>query len=266
MSARTGSAGLNHVGREVASDWVDLESKVVDNAKPMASQGRRLTTIKLGKGKRSRKLRVPRNMVGGGELKRAFSATVWNAQTLGAPSGGTTAFGLFSNIANGTASVNRIGDVIRVQRVVMRGYLEWSSSETFSTASVAVVLDNEPATQATTSSLPAWTEVFQGIGGSTSAQYNVAIPNDNKRWRFNFLRRLTVPSALTALTWNGTTTIAAARPQVFELDIPINRLVEYDPSSAVPYKGCECVVYGWSDVTSNDPKISLSYEIFFTDE
>ncbi len=248
-------------GQIETSEWVEAEEKVPDQATNAdARLGKaRVITVATGKGRRKRgmRLRIPSALVP--ELKRQFLAAFWDNETLDAPSATASRFPVFAQITQGASAQQRLGDAIFVEKVVVRLCIEQNPSITFCSAHFAAVLDTEPA-----GSTPAWTDVFQGIGGASAGAYNVAIPNFDKRSRFVYKERTTVPLSPSAAYWNGSTALLCVRPVYVTLEIPIRKRVSYDDTSSV-YKGCELQLFGWSDTTSNTPKCWGSYETFFTD-
>jgi hypothetical protein len=243
------------------SEWIEHEEKVPDQATNAdARLGRaRVITVATGKGRRKRgmRLRIPSALVP--ELKRQFLAAFWDGETLDAPSATASRFPVFAQITQGSSAQQRLGDSIFVEKVVVRLHFEQNTSITFCTAHIAAILDTEPAVGS-----PAWTDVFQGIGAAGSGAYNVAIPNFDKRSRFVYKERLTVPICPQGGYWNGSTAILLPRPVQVTMEIPIRKRISYDDTASV-YKGCELQIFGWSDVTANVPKCWASYETFFTD-
>ncbi len=238
-----------------ADDWVDAETKVADQVSQVFKPRAKNMSLVNSRGK-AVKLRIPAALMP--EVKRAFNGEFWSAETIDdatAPS----IYSFFTQIVQGDTSGTRQGDMIRVQKVVIRLWLEPSTSLSYSTVNLAVLLDCEPGIGA-----PAMNEVFQG-GLSTSKGYHAAIPNYDKRSRFLFKQREAVPMVWSAAYWNGTSAVVSARPVTLTLEIPVNRIVKYDGTSARPYSGCELMLFAWSDVTANTPKAYASYEIFYVD-
>ncbi len=256
-------ATRNSRNHETSSEWVDWEEKVPDQV-PSVPRGKEqtVTVLTKGKGKKGKgkamKLRIPRAMLP--ELKRHYSAAFWDAETLDIPTSTASSYDFFTQIAQGVAADSRLGDSIFVEKVVVRLYLEQSSSNTFTTADLAVVFDQEPAAGA-----PAWTDIFQGVGAAGVAAYHVVIPNYDKRFRFRYAKRATVPLAWASSYWNGSAGVVSIRPVTMTLEIPVKRRIQYDNTNGRPIRGCELMLWGWSDVSSNTPKCTASYEVFFSD-
>jgi len=236
-------------------DWTNIEEKVPDD---VPEQPRSITVRTGGKGKKGglQKLFLPRSMIP--ETKRMFSY-FWDAETLDAPSGGASSFFFLQDIAQGSNSTQRIGDSIFVKRIVIRLIIDQSAGNNTTTANLALIKDTEPAAAS-----PAWTDLFQGIGGSSAAMYNVAIPNFDERSRFKYLKRITQPLVWQAAYYNAA---AFGTPQVISLTLvqEVNQQVSYNGTSATPERGAEISLWGWSDLTANTPKCNASMEIFFTD-
>ncbi len=249
----------NHV--DTSSEWVDFETKVPDQVPSIARD--KVQTISVytkGKGKKGKavKLRIPRSLFP--ELKRRYSAAFWDAETLDIPTSTASSFNFFSQVAQGVAADSRLGDSIFVEKVVVRLYLEQSTGITFTTADFAAVFDQEPAAGA-----PAWTDIFQGVGAASAAAYHVAIPNYDKRFRFRYANRATVPLSWSAAYWNGSSAVVSVHPVTMTLEIPVKRRILFDNTSGRPIRGCELMLWGWSDTAANTPRATASYEIFFAD-
>lgn len=244
-----------------SNDWIEVEEKVPDQVAPLPrSQVVRVLT--KGKGKKGRpstmRLVLPRAMTP--EIKRFSNAAFWDAETLDIPSSTASSYNFYTQITSGGGSQNRLGDAIFVDKVVVRLYIEQSTGITFTTADVAFVSDLEPAAGA-----PAWTDVFNGIGAASAAAYHVALPNFDKRFRFRYEKRASLPLAWNSSYWNGSTAIVSVKPQVVVFEIPVKRVVKYDGTSARPIAGSEMMIWGWSDTSSNTPKATASVEVFFQD-
>lgn len=213
---------------------------------------------KRGKVGRSLVLRIPQGMLP--ELKRQYFAAFWDAETLDDPAATASNYQFFSQISQGSNSYNRLGDSIFVDRVVIRMIIVQSGDVSHETANLALVLDQEPA-----AGTPAWGDMFQGIGAASLQAYNVAIPNYDKRSRFKFIERASLPLAYTSAYGVGAA-FSSVMPRTITFDIPIKRHVRYDGTGARPYSGAELMIWGWSDVASNTPQATASVEIFFTDD
>jgi hypothetical protein len=248
------------MSRVVFNDDADVVVVHEDNKMVAAPSRGPLRRGAKGHRKRMQAMRLilPRALLP--ELKRAFNVAFWDAETLDDPGTGASTYYLLSQIAQGSNPTQRIGDVIYVHRVVIRMYIEQSSSATFSTAELRLVADTEPAAGG-----PAWTTVFQGIGGSSIQAYHVAIPDFDLRWRYKYLREVSVPMSWTASSVNAGVTTSAIRPVSAVWDIKVDREVAYNSTSAYPVKGQELILWGWSSLNANTPKCWASYEIFFTD-
>lgn len=244
--------------KDTTSEWTQLEEHVSDEKSLDATRGAKSLTVLTGSGKKQRrvKLMIPRAFFP--ELKRMYQVGFWDAETMDAPSATASRFGFLANITVGGGATNRIGDSIYVENVIVRLHVEQSTSVTYTTANLAFVVDKEPAAGA-----PAWTDVFNGIGAASATCYDVAIPNYDKRARFVYAKRDTIPLAWSSSYYNAAA-IVSVKPYTAVYDIPIKRVVEFDGSGSV-YAGPELYLFGWSDVTSNTPKAYASYEIFFRD-
>lgn len=252
-------------GKDQASGWVELETKVVDQVGPFGGGGKTMTLTMPGKGKKGKgrqvKLRIPASMIP--ELKRQSFAAFWDTQPLKTPANDATAsrYMLFDDISLGTGSANRLGDAIFVEKIVIRLLVHGQVTTTFNTATLAVILDTEPDATA-----PAWTDMFAGIGAGGTGLYDVAIPEQDKRYRFRYLREVRVPLKWTAAYYTGAAAVVSLEPFLITLDIPIKKRVMYDASVSKPVKGCNVGVFGWSDESGATlPKAYGSYEIFFRD-
>jgi hypothetical protein len=254
----------NHNKQVVTSDWSIVEEKVPDQTS--ASDGGRgrsgFRKIKVG-GRKAVTISIPRQLFP--ELKRATNAAFWDAETLDVPSTGASFYQFFAQITQGNGAQNRTGDVIFVEKLVLRLYVEFSTAEGFVTPVFALVMDKEPAVIEATAAFPAWTDVFQGIGGASSKAYLTAVPNYDKRWRFQYLKRIEMPTAACAVLTTGSAYVAVTQPRCVTLEIPIKKTIKYDSTMGAPYAGAEIYLIGWSDVASNVPKCNGSYEIFFSD-
>ena len=254
--SHTALPGRGHIE---TSEWVEAEDFKVPDSVPPFESAAKLMTVQVGKGKKKRgvRMRIPRGLLP--ELKRKFDPAFWDGETLDSPSATASQYALFAQIVQGTNAQNRLGDSIFVDKVVLRLHLEQSTSNTFSTACLAVVMDMEPA-----AGNPAWTDVFQGIGAATAPAYLNAIPNFDKRLRFSYKERMSIPLSWSGAYWNGSAATVSPHPKQIVMEIPVKRRVSYDNSGGV-YRGCELQLFGWSDLTANTPKVWGSYEIFFTD-
>lgn len=252
----------NIKGADRTSGWVELEEKVADQVGPYGAGKSMTITLpggKNGRGKRV-KVRIPRSMIP--ELKRQSFAAFWDTQPMKTPSNDATAsrYMLFDDISLGTGSANRLGDAVFVEKIVFRLMVNGSSASTFQTTTLAVVMDLEPD-----ATVPVWADMFASIGAGNNGLYDVAIPEQDKRFRFRFLREIRIPHKWTAAYYNAAT-VASVEPFLITLDIPIKRRVEYDASAAKPVKGCNVGIFGWSDSTvATLPAAYGSYEIFFRD-
>ncbi len=244
------------------SETADLVVISEDNktTPSLKGSGSKLLSGKKAHGKKLRKMRMtlPRFLMP--ELKRAFSAAFWDAETLDDPGTGASAYNFLSQIEQGANPTQRVGDVIFVDEIVLRLYMEQSSSTTFSTAEFRLIEDREPAAGA-----PGWNTVFNGIGGASVQSYHVAIPDFDQRWRFKYLKEGSFPQAWTASSVNGGVTTSAIRPVSMTWRIPVKREIMYNSTSAYPVRGGEFILFGWSSLSANTPKVWASYEIFFTD-
>jgi hypothetical protein len=214
--------------------------------------------VKVGKGKKKTMIRLPRSLIP--ELKRLVLPAFWDQETLDDPGHTASLFSFLGQIGQGTGASNRLGDAIIVERIVIRYHVEQSASQSFCTAVLELIEDKEPAVGA-----PVWTDVFQGIGGASTSAYLVAVPNFDKRSRFSYLKRRTMPLSWQAASYNGSTVTNAPAVTDGVMVILPKRRVEFDNTSAPPYKGAEFRLFGWSDITANTPKITASAEIYFTD-
>jgi hypothetical protein len=257
---------LNANIRDRTSGWVELEEKVPDDVPSYGGRGmsKTMTVLAPGKGKKGKgkrlKLRIPRSMIP--EVKRQAFAAFWDMQAMKNPSVDTTAarYNLFDDIALGTGSANRLGDAVFVEKIVIRLMVHGQSAETFGVSTVAVVMDTEPA-----SSVANWLDMFSGIGAGNTGLYDVAIPEQDERFRFRYLREVRFPHYWSAAYYNAGTT-AAVIPHCVTLDIPIKRRVMYDATQTKPVAGCNVGIHGWSDTTLGTwPRAYGSYEIFFRD-
>lgn len=247
-----------------SSEWVEFERKEPLVSKPATGSKRVVLASgkkgKKGKGNRPVVLNIPRSFLST-EIKRYVSTPAfWDAETLDVPTSTASRASMFTNIVQGTASGNRVGVQIRVLEVVFRIYLEQSASITFETVDLAAVLDTEPAAGA-----PSWTDVFQGAGGGGVTYYHVATANNDNRFRFKYLRRMTIPMEWQTSYWNGAAAVGIVKPVTIELALKLNRQVVYNASTGRPYKGCELDLWGWGDVNANTTKATATVEIFFTD-
>jgi len=245
-----------------ASDWIDVERKNMD---PTAERRVAVTVMtgkggKGGKGKKGKmiKLRLPASVLP--ELKRHYAAAGWDAETLDIPTATASSYNFFTQIGIGTANDSRLGDAIFVERVVIRLYIAQSASATSSVANLALVQDLEPAAGA-----PAWTDMFQGVGGAGPAAYHVAIPNYDKRYRFKYLERAVIPLHWSAAYYASPSTFVSPGTTTLHFEVPIKRKVYYDNTNGRPVRGNELMLWGWSDTNTNTPQATMSYEIFFTD-
>ncbi len=247
-------------GGDKTSEWVELEEKVPDQVGAFGNRGRDLMVTLPGKGKKGKKvkLRIPSSMIP--ELKRYYQVAFWDVETLNSPAGTASSYNILQNITPGTSAITRLGDAIYIEKIVIRLLVYQVTTITFTTANIAVVIDNEPAVGS-----PAWTDIWQDIGGSDPGAYDVAIPNYDKRFRFNIVREARIPLEWAAAYWNGSTALISTRPQLLVLDIPIKRRVMYNGATGAPYRGCNISVWGWSDANANPPLAQGSYEVFFRD-
>lgn len=205
-------------------------------------------------------LMIPRSMFKP-EVKRSYNTSFWDQETLDNPTAGASVWSFLASIAQGTGASQRIGNVVQAHKLVIRLVIQGSSSQTSTTAHLAMVRDKEPYAGA-----PVWTTVFNGIGAASNDAFNVAIPNADKRFRFDYLRTVHVPIEIQAIAWNGSAFTAAIRPEYVELTFNINRRVRYDNANTAPIQGCEYVLFGWSDISANTPKATGSFELFFSDD
>lgn len=248
---------------EHADDWIEFERKVPDQVGPFqGGSGRggiKEVMVVSGKGKKAKKvkLRVPRNMLQQ-EVKRWFNAALADAVNLDIPSGTPYKTNSFGAIAQGGGAANRIGDAIFVHKVVYRMFISFDATITWSVAELAWVFDTEPAV-----GISNWNVVFNTIGGASNSLYHCAIPANDTRFRYKFAKRMTHVSA-TDFVWNGSAFTGTAKPLVLEVEIPVRKRVMYDATNAV-YKGTELALYGWGGGAANQPKLSCSIQVFFSD-
>lgn len=254
--------------KETTSEWVALEEKVADNVGPFGGRStgsRQLTVLLPGKGKKGKgrrmKLQIPRSMIP--EVKR-ITAYFWDAQYMKNPAVDTTAsrYMILTDIVQGTGSSNRLGDAIFVEKVVLRFYFNGTSQTTFQISNGVVFADNEPA-----AAVPNWADLFTGIGVGNTGLYDVAVPEQDERFRFKMLREFHNMHFWSAAYYNAGA-FAAVRPIFIELEIPIKRRVMYDSTQAKPVAGCDIGVMGWSDMAGGAtlwPQGYASYQVFFRD-
>lgn len=246
-------------GRDTTTDWVDLEEKVVDNVKPV-QKGRTRTIIIPKAGKKGKPLRLTIPVALKPEVKRWFEVAFWNDDLVASPAGTPLIYTIMQKIVSGTGPTQRIGNVIKVLKVVLRLHIYQVTTLTFTTVNIAVVKDTEPV-----GGQPGWTAVFQTIGGAGTGAYNTAIPAQDTRFRYQYLKEAKVPLEWTAAYWNGSAAVISTKPHCMTLEIPINQYTEYISTTGSPGKGFEIHLMAWSDTNSNIPKINGSYEIFYTD-
>jgi hypothetical protein len=249
--------------RDVSSGWDEIETKVPDQVSLVAGGKSTWVTLSGGKGKGKKekriRLRIPTTMLHP-EMKRMYGVGFFDAATVGTPASGYQKYSFISQVSAGTSSYQRLGDAIFVEKIVLRLLVYQNTTITFTTANIAAVLDNEPA-----SGEPSWTDVFQGIGSSDLGSYDVAIPNYDKRSRFTIVREIRCPLQWAAAYWNGSAAVISTTPHHLVLEIPIRRRAMFDGATARPYRGVELTLYAWSDTTTNKPLIQGAYEVFFTD-
>jgi len=246
---------------EHATEWVDFERKVVDQVPSTIGGRSRLKQVVLstGRGQKKKNVRlyIPRNMFRQ-EIKRWFNAALADAVSLDSPAGTPYKTNSFGAIIQGGAAINRIGDAINVLKVVYRLLIVPNSTITWSGAEMAWLLDNEPAVGIST-----WNVPFNTIGAASTGLYHCAIPAYDTRLRYKQLKRLSHVFE-TTFVWNGSAFTGSTKPLIMEVEIPVRRKVQYDATNAV-YAGCELAVYGWQAAASNQPTLSMSIEVFFTD-
>lgn len=238
---------------------VSEDNKVVLTKSGRGSRGQKPMTKRAlyARRKAVQRLGLPRFLAP--ELKR-IAAYFWDAETLDDPGTGASGYAFFGDITQGTTQSSRTGDVIFVHKVVLRLYMEQSTSVNFSTAEIRLFMDMEPAAGG-----PSWTTAFNGIGGASIQTYHVAYPANDNRFRFRYLREQSVSQAWSAASYNGSGVTNAIKPFSEVWDVPINKEVRYSGSSGRPVAGCELELFAWSSINSNTPKLWASYEIFFTD-
>lgn len=233
------------------------EVKVVDQMPQQIRPKMKVFYAKNGKGKNAKMVKVAIPMSIAPELKRYFSGDFWSAETIDDATSASF-FSVFTNIVQGDQATNRQGDIIRVIKVVFRLYIVPSTSQAASTAvTIAALLDKEPA-----QGQPGWTTVWQG-GLASVINYQCAIPNYDKRSRFEIKRREHFPMVWAAV--NQTGPVVSVVPVFCTMDIPLNRVVKYDGTAARPYSGCELELQAWSDLSANTPRAYGAVEVFFTD-
>jgi len=209
-------------------------------------------------------IRIPRQLFP--ELKRMYNPAFWNNEIIDIPTNPLSIFGFFSQIVQGNGAQNRTGDVVRVERIIIRLYITFSQSQAQVTPCFAVVMDKEPAVVESIAASPAWLDMFQGVGGAAAPAYLVAVPNYDKRWRFDYLKRVQVPTAAcVAPVLAGFVPAYITQPRYIEIDLPIRKSIKYDSTMGTPYAGGELNLVGWSDVGSNVPLVTASFELFFSD-
>jgi len=243
----------------VADDWVETEAKVPEEtATVYVPKGAKNIVVATGKGKKKKMvtLRIPSALFP--ELKRYVNAEFWTAETLDDPATGASQYSIFTSIVQGSAATNRNGDMIRIKNVVLRFYLLPSTSLTNTTVEIAVVRDKEPAT-----GVPGYTTIWQG-GLANVKGYHAAVPNYDKRTRFDIMRMEHCAMDWAAAYYNAAA-IVSVKPITLMMDLPVNKVVRYDGTGARPYSGSELEVFGWSDVSSNTPQAFASLEVFFVD-
>lgn len=239
-----------------SSEWIAVEEKIPEYTLGRSRKNQSLSVQVKGKGKgkaRTMKLSIPRSMIP--EVKRMFNAAFWDQETLDSPAAGASFYSLGAQVQLGTGAIQRIGDSIFIKEVVVRYHLIQSASASNCTAVIAMNLDHEPAAGG-----PNWAGVYQGIGSSSASAYTVAIPDFDQRSRFSYLRREVVPLAPQAVN-----VFNLVKPVVATMRVPINKWVRYDNTTSIPTQGVDVQLWAWSDLTSNTPTLTASYELFFTD-
>lgn len=237
----------------MSEDWIDTEEKE-SPVRQSLTGGMKFRM----KGKRG-VITVPRSIFRA-EIKRMYNAAFWDNETFDAPSNTASSYNFFTQITVGGGAANRVGDVIRVHKLVIRLICLPNSNITLQTNSVAVIRDKEPG-----AGTYAWTDAYNGIGAANVLAYHVAIPNFDKRFRFDYLATKRICTGLSTIVYNGAATVGSVKCIAFEIVLNVNKQIRYDNTTARPYQGCEYTIWGWSEDVANTPQWTASYEVFFSD-
>lgn len=189
------------------------------------------------------------------EVKRIIN-NVWTAETLDNPA----AYSINNEIiylAQGADYNNRIGDRVYVKGIYVKGYIEGSSGANFQNYRIDFVKDYEPA-----AGVPSWATVY--LAGTTDTDSLQSFVNPLYRRRFRIAR--SIRGTLRTQATEGTVAIATPGVRKFRYWIPIRKMVVFNTSSAAtPNQGMGFYAIGWSDLTSNTPKVYMQTELVFTD-
>lgn len=219
----------------------------------------RSRTITLGRDGRIPAYLLPRSLKP--EVKRQFAAASWDAETLDDPAHTPSRFGFFVNIAQGVGGDGRVGDQVNVKRLLIRGHVRANTTSTYNQTVLCLIKDTEPA-----AGVPAWTDVFQGIGAASLDSYMNPILNFDKRFRFRIVKLkrygLGWKSAVQAV--GGGSILNSPQIVPFVFNIPMNQSVKFDGTGAVT-NGCEYYLFGWSTQNTNTPVAYMGYQTYFTD-
>lgn len=236
-------------------DVIDLGPTKVNGPSAKARKKGKKIVVKDASGK-THHIEIPRPIVA--EIKRTFQAAFWDNETLDSPAGTFSAFSFINQIGQGVGANERLGDQVVVLGLRIRFIAIQSIAVAHFPARLDLVVDKQPAAGAS-----AWTDLYQGIGGANANAYIVAIPDFDRRTRYEYLDSRILVSSWTAAYADGGGAHIAVKPMVGEFDVRINRKIKFD--SNVIMSGVEYWLYGWGVQNSDTTQVTASYELFFQD-
>lgn len=194
------------------------------------------------------------------EIKRYQAIQFWQKETLDDYTAVST-YAVMNNIAQGVGPTQRVGDTIFVKMIKFRGNVIGSGGTQINNCCIALVEDLEPA-----AGTPGFNDVFQG-GAIDAGGYLNPIMNDDKRSRFKLRRLLRFnlgwKSAVQAV--GGGSILATPDNQFFDITCKVNKKVKYNDNAAAPYSGSNFYLIGWSDLTSNTPRVDCGVQVWYSD-
>lgn len=150
-------------------------------------------------------------------------------------------YAIMNTISQGTTDTTRIGDSLKVQRLVLRGHFDRNGQDAYVRLILLWDQDNKTSTAS---------DILAYSGGSNAPMSPKIY---DKRFQTKFL-------------WDKEFKVNSSNPQAkFEMNLPINLHTQYDSASSTVVTGKLVLLAISNVVTTNVPTISYISRLTFTD-
>lgn len=194
--------------------------------------------------------RMPKQLVP--ETKRIIDNT-WTAETMDDYKTGASVVYQFSVCGEGNDYNQRVADKIFSKGIYFNLHFEGSSGSTFQNVRLDLVEDNEPA-----ATFPGFTDIYYTNGSALTLTDALNVPvNPLNIGRFRIRKTFRFPLN----SWEssfavGGAGVASVGVKNIKFYFKTNRVLRYSGSgSAQPTWGRRWMLWAWSDVSSNTPKV-----------